>query len=177
MSKKAKRKNGTRKRTKLTEEQIGALRAECSVNSNNVAVAEKFGIAESTVRKYRKEFNKDPAYANLCEDKKAKFTEIGWDTIIHSSELLNKRIKRANEAETELDKLLHDTVKLMVKKDSGFSEGTIDAFVKKFMSLQLHDMSKVATVLGTIYDKVALASKEPTQNISTNINTIKFEDL
>lgn len=166
-----------KKRTKLTEELKGKLRAECAINTNNTDIAAKYHIAEATVRKYRKEFENDPAYANLCDRKKEEFINLGWDTIINSSEILNKRVKRANEQEKELEKLLREAVQGMLKNKETFSQHDLESFVKRFVSIQLIDMSKLASVLGTIYDKVALASKEPTQNISASFDVTRFEDL
>ena len=164
-----------KKRTKLTEELKGKLKAECAINNNNTDVAAKFHIAEATVRKYRKEFENDPDYANLCERKKKEFIELGWDTIINSSQLLNKRVKRANKFEKELDELLDKIVDKMYDEEA--SEKAINAFIKKFSTIQVSDMSKLASVLGTIYDKVALANKEPTQNVSASFDVTRFEDL
>lgn len=166
-----------KKRTKITEAVKGKLKAECAINTNNCDIAEKFGIAESTVRKYRKEFEKDPDYANLCEHKKEEFIKLGWDTIINSSQLVNRRIKRANESEKEMDVLLRGIIDIMTKDPERFNASAIETFVKKFIPLQVMDMSKVASVLGTIYDKVALASKEPTQNINASFDVTRFEDL
>ncbi|MBQ9744481.1 MAG: hypothetical protein IJW19_05080 [Clostridia bacterium] len=173
----AKAKGNAKKRAKLTEAIKGKLKAECAINMNNCDIAEKFGIAESTVRKYRKEFEKDPDYANLCDIKKQEFIELGWDTILNSSQLVNKRIKRANKSEEEMDKLLHETMQVMLKESDKFNAATIEAFVKKFVALQVMDMSKVASILGTIYDKVALAEKQPTQNINASFDVTRFEDL
>lgn len=39
------------------------------------------------------------------------------------------------------------------------------------------DMRAISTVLGTIYDKQALASAEPTQIVEGKVEMIRFEDL
>ena len=43
--------------------------------------------------------------------------------------------------------------------------------------LEKADMRAISTVLGTIYDKQALASAEPTQIVEGKVEMIRFEDL
>ena len=51
------------------------------------------------------------------------------------------------------------------------------ALYMKLAKIKVDDVKSLATVLGTLYDKQALANKEATTIVEGNITVRKFEDL
>ena len=64
----------------------------------------------------------------------------------------------------------------LAKADS-ITDSQRRALYKKLESIKIEDIGKLAVVLGTIYDKQALANKEATSIIDGSIAVKKFEDF
>ena len=148
------------------------VRALLSVNNNATLVAEELDLPESTVRTWRKEFEKDDSFDELRRKKKEQFISDAWGLIDVSKSILEKRLRRANEAEEELDLMMEE----LAKADS-ITDSQRRALYKKLESIKIEDIGKLAVVLGTIYDKQALANKEATSIIDGSIAVKKFEDF
>lgn len=148
------------------------VRALLSVNNNATLVAEELDLPESTVRTWRKEFEKDDSFDELRRKKKEQFISDAWELIDVSKSILEKRLRRANEAEEELDLMMEE----LAKADS-ITDSQRRALYKKLESIKIEDIGKLAVVLGTIYDKQALANKEATSIIDGSIAVKKFEDF
>jgi transposase-like protein len=96
---------------------------------------------------------------NLRKRKKEEFIEKAWDNVSLASDLLNKRLRRANAEEAEVDAL--------IKK---FVEGSADADTAQKLAAKLaglHKMTNVEVInaFGVCYDKHALASGGATSNV------------
>lgn len=175
------------------KEQAFALLA---INSNVRFVANKLGIPYTTVKTWEKKFlseregadvsEKDgsdtheresepddaPAVSNLQilrEQMKEKFVKHSWDMIEKGQAILERRILRAEARENEIDGILK-----LVEGDAGLTRSMRNELITKLTQIKLDNAKDIAVIIGTLYDKQALAAKEPTHNVRT---TVRFEDL
>lgn len=151
-----------------------------ATNNNAKFVADKLGLKYTTVKTWEKKFLEQSNTGNVPQDKdlvalrkkkKAEFVDNAWEIIEKTQSLLMKRIERALDSEDKIDQLLEEIL-LLDNKD--LSQEQRKALYRKISTIKVEDVGKIATVLGTIYDKQALASNEPTSRVEGNI---RLEDL
>ena len=97
-----------------------------------------------------------------------------WRLIDKTKTLLERRLDRAIESEDELDKLVDEICKLDNKQLTNEQRKSLYLKVK---SLKLEQAKELAVVLGTLYDKQALANKEATAIVEGNFAIKKFEEF
>lgn len=151
-----------------------------ATNNNAKFVADKLGLKYTTVKTWEKKFLEQANTGDVPQDKnlvalrkkkKAEFVDNAWEIIEKTQSLLMKRIERALDSEDKIDQLLEEIL-LLDNKD--LSQEQRKALYRKISTIKVEDVGKIATVLGTIYDKQALASNEPTSRVEGNI---RLEDL
>ena len=140
--------------------------------SNNLEeTSRQLNIPVTTLHTWKKEAEtKSQEFVELRNKRKQDFINSAWDGIDRSKRLLLRKLERALTDEEKLDALLSE-FESMDWKD--LSKEQRSAMYKKFAALKLEDIGKLTTVLGTIYDKQALASEEATSIIK---GTITLED-
>lgn len=151
-----------------------------ATNNNAKFVADKLGLKYTTVKTWEKKFLEQANTGDVPQDKnlvalrnkkKAEFVDNAWEIIEKTQSLLMKRIERALNSEDKIDQLLEEIL-LLDNKD--LSQEQRKALYRKISTIKVEDVGKIATVLGTIYDKQALASDEPTSRVEGNL---RLEDL
>ena len=151
-----------------------------ATNNNAKFVADKLGLKYTTVKTWEKKFLEQANTGDVPQDKnlvalrnkkKAEFVDNAWEIIEKTQSLLMKRIERALYSEDKIDQLLEEIL-LLGNKD--LSQEQRKALYRKISTIKVEDVGKIATVLGTIYDKQALASDEPTSRVE---GSLKLEDL
>ena len=152
-----------------TKEKALALMAA----SNNLEeTARQLNIPVTTLHTWKKEAEtKSLEFIELRNKRKQEFINSAWDGIEKSKKLLLKKLERALIDEEKLDALLEEFENMDWK---ALSQEQRRAMYKKFAALKLEDIGKITTVLGTLYDKQALASEEATQIVK---GSITLEDL
>jgi hypothetical protein len=113
----------------------------------------------------------------LRQAKKDKFADDAWRMLDDAKCLLERRLKRALEEEDKLDEILDAFADMEDEQGNGLSEKALRELYRKFSSLKLEDIRALSTVLGTLYDKQALAAKDATQIVGGTIGVLKFEEL
>lgn len=146
---------------------------------NNINfISRRLGVPESTLRGWKKAYDErteqDDDLAKLRAKKKERFARKAWRSIELSMTLLERRLERAVEQEAELDRLLQEAN----GEDAVRSERARKEILGKLSVLRCEDMGKLATVLGTLYDKQALIAKEETEIVGGEVRLLKrFEEL
>lgn len=140
--------------------------------SNNLEeTSRQLNIPVTTLHTWKKEAEtKSQEFVELRNKRKQEFIEDAWNLITKSKQLLLKKLTRALESEDALNELLYEFETL---NNKDISQEQRRAMYKKFANLKLEDIGKITTVLGTLYDKQALASEEATSIIK---GTITLED-
>lgn len=175
-----------------------------ATNNNVQAVANKLGIPRTTVNTWKKQWEREEKEAveqsnsggstengsgevinsgaseltsstsSLVEArqrKKEEFVDKAWGMLERTQTLLERRIKRAEEHEHEIDELIKDVEKL-----PGLNQTERNTLYSKLSEIKLESAKSLAVLLGTLYDKQALAAKEPTMNVGGSV-THRWEEL
>ena len=144
-----------------------------SVNNNVGEVAKQLGLPYKTVYNWRNQPSNDtPNLEKLRNENKEKFVNKSWEIIGKAQKLIDKRMNRAIEFEDEIDELI-DRIAI----DDSLTDAEIKSIITKIKKLKLESATELSTVIGTLYDKQALANKEATAIVEGNIGVKKFEDL
>ena len=172
-----------------------------ATNNNAKVVADTLGLKYTTVKTWEKKFlkeaeeqqkakaaaennqeaadNQTTNFTNLRSEnlielrnkKKKEFVDSSWNIISKAQTLLERRITRALEKEDELDSLVTEIEQLDYKD---LSQEQRKALHKKMAAIKVEDVGKLATMLGTLYDKQALANNEATSKVD---GVIRIEDI
>ena len=169
-----------------------------AVNNNVQEVAKQLDLPYNTVKTWEKKFLKEAEEQqkakaeaennqeaedkqdtnlrteNLVElrnKKKKEFVDSSWNIISKAQTLLERRITRALEKEDELDSLVTE-IEQLDYKDLSLEQRK--ALHKKMAAIKVEDVGKLATMLGTLYDKQALANNEATSKVD---GVIRIEDI
>lgn len=169
-----------------------------ATNNNAKVVADTLGLKYTTVKTWEKKFLKEAEEQqkvkaeaennqeaednqdtnlrteNLVElrnKKKKEFVDSSWNIISKAQTLLERRITRALEKEDELDSLVTEIEQLDYKD---LSQEQRKALHRKMAAIKVEDVGKLATMLGTLYDKQALANNEATSKVD---GVIRIEDI
>ncbi|HRF69869.1 MAG TPA: helix-turn-helix domain-containing protein [Candidatus Pelethenecus sp.] len=161
-------------------------------NNNTQAVAEELGIPYTTVKTWEKKWINNGAHKqeetpekpitkhgedNLVElrnKKKEEFVENAWELIGKVRTLLERRLDRAILSENIIDEIVEEITKLDSKQ---LTDSQRKALYSKISAIKIENVKELATVLGTLYDKQALANKEATAIVEGDIKVKKFEDF
>lgn len=158
------------------KEQAFALLA---VNNSVSFVAKKLGIPRSTIKSWKEAYDKgaeereELSIAKLRHKNKEQFVQNAWGLIGKVETLLERRLERAISNEDVIDRMLDEIVKL---EGEGMSEVQTRSICAKLSSLKLESVRELATILGTLYDKQALANREATSIVDGDV-ALRFEDL
>ena len=106
-------------------------------------------------------------------ERKKKFSDSSWGNIDKAQQLLEKRLKRALDNEEALDKIV-DIIQDTPDDDLDYKQKM--TLINKIRAVKVEDVKAIAVIIGTLYDKQALANDEKTGNIGGEI-LLKFEDL
>ena len=151
-----------------------------TVNNSVSFVARELGLPRSTVKSWKEAFDKEAEergednIAKLRQKKKEDFINDAWKLIDLSKGVLEKRLTRAMDNEEALDELVEEISKLDYKT---LTSQQRQALYMKLAKIKVDDVKSLATVLGTLYDKQALANKEATAIVEGSITVKKFEDF
>ena len=107
----------------------------------------------------------------MREQRKERFINSAWDNIDLSMELIHQRLIRAVQAEEKLDAIIDRL------SAADLPPKELRAAVKELNALKVEDLRTLVVVLGTLYDKQALASKEATAIIDGSMKLTPFEEL
>ena len=113
----------------------------------------------------------DPRFEELKSLKKEEFIKNAWDCVMRSQRLIKRRLERVERSEDAIDKLIDEIVE-NTDEDVTFADKR--ALINKLSAIELPDLSKLGVIMGTMYDKYALASNEPTVNHG---GVVRFEEL
>lgn len=141
-----------------------------AVSGNISEVADKLNIPRTTVSEWLKKYSPD-ALEDMRRAHKEVFIAEAWGIIGDAQNVLRRRLRRAIDSEDAIDELVR-IIEETPEDDMSCEEK--NALIKKLRSIACEDLSKVATVMGTMYDKAALASKEATAIIG---GSLTVEDL
>lgn len=184
---------------KIGEKQIEVMRAYLAAGTSLAETARKMGLPKSTVATWKKRFEEEkPAAADDLDleqprpQKGAGARALGTGQTFEELRTLNQEqfIADAGEIVSMSQQLVkHDlsyalahrakidrAIEVLCALGERISPQELKLCVKVLTELKLPDIGKLSSVMGTMYDKRALAKGEPTENIGGTA-IIKFEDM
>lgn len=141
-----------------------------AVSGNISEVAEKMNIPRTTVSGWLKNASPDEL-EGIRRKQKENFIAEAWEIIGNAQNLIRRRIGRAVKSEDAIDELVFAVEQT---PDAELSRDDKKALIKKLRLISCEDISKVAVVMGAMYDKAALASKEATAILG---GSLRLEDF
>jgi transposase-like protein len=157
-------------RGKQTPPEIREKCLSIVASTGNVSEASKqTGIPETTIRDWIKQNDEFVEYRN---NKKQEFIDKSWEIINKAQKLIDSRVVRA----IEYDELLNKQIEL-IKQDKKLTEQDKINAIEFILQKKAENTKDMAVILGTLYDKQALANKEATAIVEGNIGIKKFEEL
>ena len=134
-----------------------------SAGFSQTEISKNLGVPRSTISEWLKKYREEDPNTEIDAirtKKKNEFASQAWGILQDSMDLLRGRIQTALEHEAELDELIDE-----IYADGDIKENEKKILVSKIRALQTHNIKDISTVIGTLYDKQALAQGETTQNI------------
>jgi transposase len=183
---------------KLEEKQIEVMRAYLAAGSSLAETARKMGLPKSTVATWKKRFEGEKpttandldlerprtekgagarvgggrTYEELRTMNQERFIADAGEIVAMSQYLVRYDLEQAIKQRENIDRVID----LLCRRGEELTTQELRAAVKVLTELKLPDIGKLSSVMGTMYDKRALARGEPTENIGGTA-VIKFEDM
>ena len=188
---------------KLEEKQIEVMRAYLAAGSSLAETARKMGLPKSTVATWKKRFEDEKPSASdeldlerprpqkgagaraLGESQGSgqtfeelrtmnteQFIRDAGEIVAMSQQLVRYDLEQAIKQRKKIDRVID----ILHERGMALEPQELRAAVKVLTELKLPDIGKLSSVMGTMYDKRALARGEPTENIGGTA-VIKFEDM
>lgn len=114
-----------------------------------------------------------PKEINLDEvrnEKKKSFIDKSWRIIEDAQKVLERRVSRAVHKEDVIDEI----ISIVEERSGQMKDEEKQRILRRIEGLRLDDVRAITSIIATLYDKQALASGDPTLNVSGGV---KFEDL
>ena len=129
------------------------------VTGSITKVAKQLGVSKSTVHRWLHDDDAAPIVEQVRTEKKREFAQEAGEVLRKSLLLLDRRITTALEGEEELAALLRE-----IRQDGAISPQVKESFCRKLQTLEVQRLGELATAMGVLYDKRALAQGEATEN-------------
>ncbi|MDY4592602.1 MAG: hypothetical protein SO434_04285 [Eubacteriales bacterium] len=158
--------------------------AMIATNNSVSYVARELGLPVSTVATWKAAYDKkakennEPDLEKLRQKKREEFIGQAWEAIGKSLTAVQRRLDRELALQDDID-LVAKEIKKNAKKieeETGVEWFELLNLIDKLKTLKACKLGELSTVIGTLYDKQALADNKATQNINVS-GTIKFEDI
>ena len=127
------------------------------VTGSITKVAKQLGVSKSTVHRWLHDDDAAPIVEQVRTEKKREFAQEAGEVLRKSLLLLDRRITTALEGEEELAALLRE-----IRQDGAISPQVKESFCRKLQTLEVQRLGELATAMGVLYDKRALAQGEAT---------------
>ena len=158
-----------------SEELKEKILAEIATGVPMTQLSKKYKIPVSTMGTWKTNARtKSDEFENLRKENKEKFVNKAWKLINDAMEVTEKRVTRCKNFEENVDIVANAIKKNSDKICKDLQIGYFDLLnlVKELMQLKNIKVGELSSLIGTMYDKQALASDEPTENVK-----VKLEDF
>jgi len=146
-----------KKTSEAKKEQVKAL-LYLNPDASDTDIARETNLPRSTVHYIKRDVMDTDDFEQVRQAKKAEFISEAWEVVGKALKLTNKRFTKALEDEGALEEIIS-----RMNADVEIKGPEKQALYRRLKDLQMTNIRDIAIALGTIYDKQALASGEPTQ--------------
>ncbi len=174
MPRNGKKGNGRKQHTDETKE---LARARVAAGESLSRVARELGIAKSTLHTWLTQADRD-GHQESREKRKEQFIDKAWESIENALIFGNQKIKVATASQENFNDTIERFIELLeeARHSKEINALEISNVVTALASLMKIPLKDVSTYIGTLYDKIALASGEPTSvNKQTGQVTQRYE--
>ena len=184
---------------RISEKQIEVMRAYLAAGSSLSETARKMGLPKSTVATWKKRFESEeppvqgvgdeqartqkgagarvgdgrtngPTFEELRTFNQERFIADAGEIVAGAQSLIKYNLEKAFEQREKIDKVID----LLAERGSVLTDKELRKVLLTLLELKTPDIGKLSSVMGTMYDKRALARGEPTENVG---GVIKFENM
>lgn len=156
-------------RGKITDPQTKELAKQLLASGKSVSdVSAELKIPRGTVGTWYRLLQSDPEFIQLRRIKKESFAEKAAKICEKGTDILLRRLDRAMEEEAAMDEII-DTI---MAEDVPYPQRK--ALVAKVQNMFAADFKAVGTIVGTMYDKMRLATGQSTEIVE---GVVRFEDI
>ena len=160
---------------KHSEELKEKILAEIATGTPMTQLSSKYDIPVSTIGTWKGDaIKKDDEFENLRNKRKTEFVNNAWDLINDSMAVASKRIKRSKDFEENID-IVASAIKKHsneISKETGLGWFDLLNLIKELQTLKNPKIGELTTLIGTMYDKQAVAEGKPTEIVE-----FKLEDF
>lgn len=96
-------------------------------------------------------------------ENKQNFSKTSWENIDKAQELLKRRLSRAIDYEKEIDEIVDIILEM---KDEELDYKQKMTLINKLKAIRLTDIRDIVVMIGTLYDKQALANDEANEKVA-----------
>ena len=160
-----------KKHSEATKEKALALLA---TNNSLAETSRQMHISISTLQTWKNQHEKDADFVELRKKKKEEFVNNAWKLIEDSVKVAQERVTRELSVEESIDKIAEILKKNAneIDKETGVGWFELLDLIEKLRACKNFKLSELSTLIGTMYDKQALANDESTVRVD-----VKLEDL
>jgi hypothetical protein len=159
---------------KTSLEDIYKVMTSYAVTGNYSETARELDMPMTTVEKIVKDNKDNPEFVKLCDEKKKDFAETATVIIDKGLKILDMRMSMALDMQDKLDKLI-DEIDSTSEEEMSYKD-KISA-INLIRETQIQKIKDISTMIGTLYDKRALAKGETTQNLGFVANPETVDKL
>lgn len=138
-----------------------SVRAVMATTNNVMEVSRQFNIPVRTLYDWQREWESEDCednFTKLRKENKERFIKQAGDIIEKATALLDKKVSRALDNEKEIDKIISTVI-----DDDEMSKEKKKEILGKLSQMKLEDVQKLSIMIGTMYDKRALAKGDATE--------------
>lgn len=152
--------------TKTDEEKIIEIFVSYASSGSYSATAKEMQMPVNTVKGIIIRNKDKPKFAKLLDEKKEEYVESATEIVKKATLLLNRKLDRAIERETELDMLIDE---ICDTDEEILDEKQKEKLIRKIEALKIISPGELARVMGIYYDKRSLAKGEVTENVKIEV--------
>ena len=181
---------------KISEKQIEVMRAYLAAGNSLAETARQMGLPKSTVATWKKRFASEgkaddldlerphtqkgagarveggQTFEELRTMNQERFIAEAGEIVVMSQQLVKHNLLYAIEHRQEIER----AIRVLSTCGEALSPQELKACVKVLTEMKQPDIGKLSSVMGTMYDKRALARGEPTENNGGTV-IVRFEDM
>lgn len=97
------------------------------------------------------------------ENRKQAFSKYSWENIEKAQRLIDRRLSRALDYEKELDEIVNIVLEA-TDEEVDYKQKMV--LINKLKQIRVTDLRDIVVLIGTLYDKQALANNEANEKLS-----------
>lgn len=152
---------------KTNPEDITKILTSYAITNSYSETSKQLNIPYSTVKDIVDKNKDTEEFVKLREEKKELFSTRANSIIDKALDLLDRRYTTALKNQKVLEELL---LEVIATDDEEISNQEKKAIIRKINKLEINSLSEITTSMGTLFDKMRLATGETTENNEFNVN-------